>query len=251
MAQHLDKFLVASLLNIESLGFYYLATTICKLPWQVVSQLAHHIHLPHLVGLNDNDKIKSYKSVVSIVSYVTVFLYIIIITCVPSALLSVYGDKWAQAIPIIYVLSAYYFMRTVNGRVSALIFSNKRAMHYSNCLILAMLTTCIFALSLDIKSPSDIGLCYLLGIVSAWGYMVIYLHFTKSVNVLFSLGYITRASLVAFISISSISLTGTILNSSPLYELFTNIGLFLIATTFLSWVFYKKELLLLRNKLEI
>lgn len=109
ITKSMDKIILGRFMGASNLGFYSIALKLCKMPATQMSFLVNRITFPALSKVQyDNAMLmKGFIKTLSHVSIISIPLALGLLAISERFVLSVYGNKWEQAIPLIKVLAFY------------------------------------------------------------------------------------------------------------------------------------------------
>ena len=105
----MDKMLIGRFMGAANLGYYSIAYNLCRMPVTQISFLVNRIAFPALSKVQ-NDKprlMKGFMKSLSHVSIVSLPIAFGLIAVADRLVLTVYGNKWVQVIPLIKVIAFY------------------------------------------------------------------------------------------------------------------------------------------------
>jgi O-antigen/teichoic acid export membrane protein len=221
LGDSLDRIIVGRWLGAGSLGIYGLALNLSKLPANQVSMLVNRITFPAFSKIQDDKSALTiaFLRTLSHVSIVTFPLGIGLAAVSENMVLSLYGQKWMEAAPIIAVL-AYYGMVLSVSSIAGPIF---RAIGRPNVLLYTALFhhTLLVVFLLILGRYGAVGIAYavlipmIISSTIAFALIVRYLEF----RVLTVVEHLLRAglpSLAMYFAIESVtSVLDTLMSTAP------------------------------------
>ena len=158
----LDRVLIGRFWGTASLGHYHIAFNLCNMPATAISFLINKITFPVFSQFQD-DTIRLKNAllrILSIVSIVVMPLSLGLIATADIFVLSIYGPKWSQVIPLVQVLAIYGMTLSISA-VTGPVF---KAIGKPNILLYTSLNHhIILVISLILlRNYGVIGICYAL-----------------------------------------------------------------------------------------
>lgn len=129
LISNFDYLIIGRLLGAEKLGYYTFAFQLCVMPFQKISPLIAQVSLPIFAKMQDQLGLlrKSYLQLIGMACYVNAPIYFGLIVVAPYLVPFLFGDKWGPSIPLIQVLAAMVFIRTIIMPMQPLLQAKGRA----------------------------------------------------------------------------------------------------------------------------
>jgi O-antigen/teichoic acid export membrane protein len=129
LISNFDYLIIGRLLGAEKLGYYTFAFQLCVMPFQKIFPLISQVSLPIFAKMQDQLGLlrKSYLQLIGVVCYVNAPIYFGLIVVAPYLVPFLFGDKWGPSIPLIQVLAAMVFIRTIIMPMQPLLQAKGRA----------------------------------------------------------------------------------------------------------------------------
>ncbi|QGQ94419.1 colanic acid exporter [Paenibacillus psychroresistens] len=129
LISNFDYLIIGRLLGAEKLGYYTFAFQLCVMPFQKIFPLISQVSLPIFAKIQDQLGLlrKSYLQLIGMVSYVNAPIYFGLIVVAPYLVPFLFGEKWGPSIPLIQVLAAMVFIRTIVMPMQPLLQAKGRA----------------------------------------------------------------------------------------------------------------------------
>lgn len=114
-ARRSDDLLIGKFMGAESLGIYSRAYSLMLMPINQVISLVSNVMFPALSLIqNDKDRVKKiFLNVIQTLSFITFPLMIGLISVADNFILGIFGNKWAEVIPIIQILAFVGVIQTL------------------------------------------------------------------------------------------------------------------------------------------
>jgi O-antigen/teichoic acid export membrane protein len=128
IADNGDTIVVGKLLGTGSLGIYQIAYKFSTLPISEITNVLNQVIFPVYSKFSDQKDrlLKAFLKVTIFSSIGALILGIMIYLFAEPIILSLMGQQWSAAIPVVKILSAYGIIRTTFGSFSALFLSVNR-----------------------------------------------------------------------------------------------------------------------------
>lgn len=125
-ARRSDDLLIGKFMGAESLGIYSRAYGLMLMPITQVISLVSNVMFPALSSIqNDKERVKRiFLNVIQILAFITVPMMIGLIAVADNFILGIFGNKWAEVIPIIQILAFVGVLQTI-GNPSGWIYTSQ------------------------------------------------------------------------------------------------------------------------------
>lgn len=145
----LDRLLTGRWLGAAQLGVYGMALELARLPATEIARLVNNIAFPSLARVQDQHEVLTshFRKALSHVSFVAIPVGFGMMAVSEDLILTVYGEKWRAAIPVLQILSLYGIALAVSsttgplfkatGRPQLLLYTS--VLHHSLQLALLLL----------------------------------------------------------------------------------------------------------------
>lgn len=143
----IDVLLIGKFFSQATLGEYNLAKQLVMRPVQFINPIIMKVASPTLVKFQlDPDLLKShYLKLVSVLSTLNLFVYILIIAFAPLIVRYMYGDNFSETVILVRILSIYMIFRSLWNPISSLVIATGRTDLEFKWSIIALIT---FAVSI-------------------------------------------------------------------------------------------------------
>ncbi|GAA4303683.1 hypothetical protein GCM10023183_16490 [Nibribacter koreensis] len=117
--RNLDNLLVGKFIGTSALGVYSRAYTLMLLPITQITAVITKVMFPALSAIQDDvSKVRSiYIRSITIIAFVTFPMMIGLLIVADSFILSIYGDKWVNVVPILQVLCVVGLVQSITTTV--------------------------------------------------------------------------------------------------------------------------------------
>lgn len=128
-SQRLDQLLIGALAGVHQLGLYTLAYNLIMQPIFKINPIITNIAFPMFAKMqNDNARLKrGYFSVLKILSFINAPLIIGVAVTAPILIPTVFGEKWADAVILVQILSFVALFRSTGNPIGSLLLAKGRA----------------------------------------------------------------------------------------------------------------------------
>lgn len=124
-----DVILIGKLLGTEALGVYSVAKTLVMKPALIINPIITKVTFPIMSTIQEDTKrLKDiYLKTINYLCSVNFPIYLLMAILAEPLVLVLFGDKWAQSIPILQILAFYFMLRAIGNPVGALLLAKGRA----------------------------------------------------------------------------------------------------------------------------
>ncbi len=144
----LDTILIGKFLGVENLGVYNLAKQLLSYPSQIINPTVTNVTFPVMAKFNnDINKLKQvYSKTINYLSLINFPIYLLISILAESLVLTFFGVKWLEAIPIIQIMSITSLINSTGNPAGSLLLSRGRAdiAFYWNLILLFIIPLSIY-----------------------------------------------------------------------------------------------------------
>lgn len=120
-AQQGDNIVVGKLLGTSSLGIYQMAYSFSLLPISEISDVVGKVTFPLYAKISDDtERLKKVFLKISLFTFIASLISGIVIYVFAYSILSILGEQWLPAVPLVKILIVYGVLRTIAGPSSAL-----------------------------------------------------------------------------------------------------------------------------------
>jgi O-antigen/teichoic acid export membrane protein len=124
-----DTLLIGKLLGTESLGIYNLAKNLAIKPAQIINPIINRVAFPVMAKVQD-DTSKLRAIYLRGINYLCSFnfpIYLLLFVLAETIVFNLVGEKWADSVIILQVLSLYFLVRSTGNPVGTLVLAKGRA----------------------------------------------------------------------------------------------------------------------------
>ena len=124
-----DNLLIGKIFGQGTLGIYSRSMMIILMPSVIISSIITRVVFPSFSIIQDDiEKIKKiYLKMFRFVAFLSFPLMLIISIGAEPFVLSVFGEKWAEAIPLVRIFALVGIMRSLNSLVGTIFYSKNRS----------------------------------------------------------------------------------------------------------------------------
>lgn len=177
----LDILIIGKLFSTELLGGYSLAKQLVYKPAQIINPIVTKIANPLLAKFQNDITIlkKSYLKLITIVSSVNFFIYVVVIVFAPFIVFILYGDNYESIVVLVRILSVYMYIRSLGNPIGSLVIATGRTdrSFYWNLISVAIMPCFIFIGSqynIEMVAMS-MSIGFLVLFIPNWWYLVRYM----------------------------------------------------------------------------
>ena len=122
LCNNVDNALIGNVLGVQSLGYYALAFNLVMLPSMTISGIVTRVMFPALASIQDDLPRfrRGYLRMLRVISSVSLPAIVGLGATAPLLITTVYGERWAPAVPVLRVLAVIGALQTIN--TSGLVF---------------------------------------------------------------------------------------------------------------------------------
>jgi O-antigen/teichoic acid export membrane protein len=156
----MDTLLIGKLMGIESLGIYNIAKELTSKPYMIINPIITKVAFPVMTKINGElNKLKEiFLKTLNYLSYVNIFIYLLIFILAKPLVLLFFGNEWAKAYPLIQILALTYTLRSFGNPSGILLLSKGKS---KQIFLWNLLVFVFYFLSIIIGSHwSIIGIAY-------------------------------------------------------------------------------------------
>ncbi len=127
--RNFDNLLIGKFLGSMELGFYSRAYTVMLLPLNQVTTVLTRVMFPALASIQD-DKLRSRKIYLQAIAIIALFTFPImlgLLVVTEDFVLTIFGQKWVEVIPILRILCIVGLLQSVNSTVGWIYNSQGRS----------------------------------------------------------------------------------------------------------------------------
>lgn len=151
IGRNVDRVIVGRYLGAASLGIYGMAFHLCRLPSNHISRLVNRITFPALARVQDDPDAlrRAFCKTLRHVSMLSVPVACGLLAVAEDFVLTVYGDKWADAVPVVGVL-AFFGMALSLSSITGPVFQaigQPRILLYTSVVHQLLLGVLLYALA--------------------------------------------------------------------------------------------------------
>lgn len=144
----LDTLIVGKILGAEILGGYSLAKQLVFRPASLINPILTKVAAPALAKLQSSkDQLKAgYLKLLSIVSTLNFLAYVLLAILAYPVVLFLYGNDFIHIVPLVQLLCAYMYLRSLGNPVGSLVTATGRTdlEFYWNCFALFAMPLFVF-----------------------------------------------------------------------------------------------------------
>jgi O-antigen/teichoic acid export membrane protein len=124
-----DVILIGKLLGVEATGIYYIAKTLTMRVISVINPIVNKIALPVMARVQTDDTTlrSMYLTIIRYLSLVNFPIFVAMALLSSPIVLTMFGEKWRDAIVILQILSLYTLIRSTGNPVGSLLLAKGRA----------------------------------------------------------------------------------------------------------------------------
>lgn len=128
-ARNADNFIIGIFLGPVALGYYSLAYKLMLLPRDSITQVVNRVLFPKLSKLQDNDKqfADNYLRACGAIALVTFPMMAGLAAIADPFVYVVLGEKWAPAIPLIYILAPVGALQSLSSTIGYIFLAKGRS----------------------------------------------------------------------------------------------------------------------------
>lgn len=125
----IDVILIGKLLGTEALGIYSVAKQLVMRPFQVINPIVTKVAFPLMSKIQDDTvRLKQgYFKIVSMLSFVNLPIYGVIILLAPEIVHIMFGERWNDSVIIVQILSLAFAIVAIGNPIGSLLMAKGKA----------------------------------------------------------------------------------------------------------------------------
>jgi len=124
-----DTIIIGKLLGTEALGIYTIAKNLIMKPAMVINPIVTRVTFPLMAKVQNDLKVLKdiYLKVINITASLNFPIFVAISVLAKPIILTLFGIKWLEAVPILSLLALYALIRSTGNPVGSLILARGKA----------------------------------------------------------------------------------------------------------------------------
>jgi PST family polysaccharide transporter len=136
---NLDRIAIGKFVDIEQVGYYYLAFKVANLPAEYIYSIVISLLLPYFSKLTLQKLKERYIETVKFLGIIIIPISFLLALIVKPLFYWLYQDKWMPVIPLIYILTIYAITRSLFGPMGTYVYAKRKPNILTAFLILQII----------------------------------------------------------------------------------------------------------------
>ncbi|MHA1230906.1 MAG: lipopolysaccharide biosynthesis protein [Candidatus Helarchaeota archaeon] len=240
---NLDRIFIGRVLNIEQVGYYFLAFKIANIPSEYIYSIIISLLLPYYSKLSIKKLKERYLDTIQYLAIIIIPVSFLILISMKPLFNWLYQDKWLPVISLLQILIFYGIIRSLFGPMGIYVYAKRKPRIQTNFLIIQSLISYSLILFLwNNLNAILVAFIFTGTLIVQFIFWIIYLKFKENISIVRFLKLIYTPFVVSIFSYYITKMLINHLHFEYFFEFVFSIAIFSMFISIFYYKIYRKRL---------